>query len=141
MENFSPLSAFAGGVLIGLSALLFLLLNGRIAGISGIVCGVVTPKRGDRLWRIAFIGGMIAAALVYRIAIGVPLDVTAEDSVGQLILAGFLVGLGTRLGNGCTSGHAVCGIARLSRRSVYATLIFTGTAMLTVFVTRHMLGL
>lgn len=141
MENFSPFSSFAGGVLIGLSALLFLLLNGRIAGISGVVCGVVAPKRGDLSWRLAFIGGMIAAALVYQLITGAPLDVTAEDSVGQLILAGFLVGLGTRLGNGCTSGHAVCGIARLSRRSVYATLIFTSTAMLTVFVTRHVLGL
>lgn len=141
MENFSPLSAFAGGTLVGLAAFLFLLLNGRVAGIAGIVIGVISSRRGDILWRALFIGGLIGGALLYQFVTGTALDITAEDSVGQLVLAGFLVGLGSRLGSGCTSGHAVCGVARFSKRSVVASLVFTGTAMLTVFLTRHVMGL
>lgn len=140
MENFTPVSALIGGLLIGASAALFLVLNGRIAGISGILGGLLQPSRDDLGWRIAFLAGLLAAPLVYAAAGAAMPSVSIEASVPLLILAGLLVGFGTRLGAGCTSGHGVCGIGRGSPRSLAATGIFMATAILTVFVVRHVLG-
>ena len=133
---FTPGSALAGGVLIGIAAALFVLLNGRIAGISGIVGGLLRPSRGDVAWRAAFVVGLVGAPWVYRlVAVLPPLRIDASD--GALILAGLLVGIGTRYGSGCTSGHGVCGLSRLSVRSLAATAAFMGAGFATVFVLRH----
>ena len=128
-----------GGVLIGLASVLLLAVNGRIAGISGIVGGLVTGcSPGDRLWRIAFAAGLIAGAGAYGLARGgLPLHFQAQGPL--YIVAGLLVGFGTRLGSGCTSGHGVCGLARRSRRSLLATATFIGVAVVTVFTARHLL--
>ena len=133
---FTPGSALAGGVLIGIASALFVLLNGRIAGISGIVGGLLRPSRGDVAWRAAFVVGLVGAPWVYRlVAVLPPLRIDASD--GALILAGLLVGIGTRYGSGCTSGHGVCGLSRLSVRSLAATAAFMGAGFATVFVLRH----
>ena len=139
MEDFTPVSGLVGGILIGLAVTLMLLLNGRIAGISGIVGGLLTPKDGDTGWRVAFVVGLLAGALAYILAAGgsAPVDVLASPPA--ILVGGLLVGFGTRLGSGCTSGHGLCGMARLSRRSMVATTVFFGVAMLTVFLTRHVL--
>ena len=137
MENFTPLSGLIGGMMIGAAAALMLWLNGRISGISGIAGGLV-ERRAGKGWRLAFVGGLILGPLAYSLLAG-PVPVTMQASLPVLIVAGLLVGFGTRLGSGCTSGHGVCGIARLSRRSVVATGVFMGAAALTVFVTRHVL--
>ncbi len=128
-----------GGVLIGLASVLLLAVNGRIAGISGIVGGLVTGcSAGDRLWRIAFAAGLIAGAGAYGLVRGgLPLHFQAQGSL--FIVAGLLVGFGTRLGSGCTSGHGVCGLARRSGRSLLATATFIGVAVVTVFIARHLL--
>ena len=137
---FTPWSALAGGVLIGVAVAMFLLLNGRIAGISGVVGGLLRPARGDIAWRVAFVAGLIVAPLLYALAAPPPaLHIDAQ--YGAVLLAGLLVGVGTRLGSGCTSGHGVCGLSRLSLRSLVATLAFMGAGFATVFVTRHLLGL
>jgi len=136
---FTPTSALAGGAVIGAATALFVLANGRVAGISGIVGGLLRPARGDRLWRATFVAGMLAAALVYRLA-DVATTVRIDSASGPIVLAGLLVGFGTRLGSGCTSGHGVCGMARLSPRSVAATLIFIAAGGATVFATRHLLA-
>ncbi|MHA4870850.1 YeeE/YedE family protein [Duganella sp. PWIR1] len=136
-NSFTPGASLAGGLLIGLAAALFVLLNGRIAGISGIVGGLIKPRRADIAWRISFIGGIVVAPIIYAIFFDVPEVRIAADS-GMLILAGLIVGLGTRVGSGCTSGHGVCGISRLSMRSVVATLIFMLTGFITVFLVRHL---
>ena len=129
--HFTPGPALAGGILIGLAAALSILFSGRIAGISGIVGGLMRPAPGDIGWRIAFIVGIFAAPLVLMLA----------DTVYPLLIpAGLLVGVGTRLGNGCTSGHGVCGLSRLSLRSLAATVVFMGAGMAAVFVLRHALG-
>jgi uncharacterized membrane protein YedE/YeeE len=138
--NFTPYSALIGGALIGLAAALFVLLTGRILGISGAFAGVTVPKRGDFAWRAALLAGLLAAPLTYRALGGELLPITITDSPGLLIVAGLLVGFGSRLGSGCTSGHGVCGLARLSPRSIVATTTFLITAMLTVFVMRHVVG-
>ncbi len=142
MENFTPVSALIGGMLIGLSAVLLMLLNGRIAGISGITAGLLGgsgPFR-DWSWRAAFLFGLIAAPALLAFA-GTPApEISFVTSFPGMIAAGFLVGAGTVLGNGCTSGHGVCGIARLSRRSILATAVFMASAVATVFVIRHILG-
>ncbi|MBS1156853.1 MAG: YeeE/YedE family protein [Proteobacteria bacterium] len=139
-NHFTPWSALIGGVLIGLSAALLLLFKGRIAGISGIVGGLLQRKeRGDFAWRIAFVLGLILAPIGYRAFSALP-ESHIDASWGVLVLAGLLVGFGTRYGSGCTSGHGVCGISRLSPRSIVATLIFMGIGFLTVFVVRHLLG-
>ena len=132
--NFS--GGVIGGGLIGLSAVLLLLFNGRIAGISGIVGTLLVSKLSyDGLWRIMFVIGLLFGAGIYLVVQGdLPIQMQANRSM--LIVAGLLVGLGTRLGSGCTSGHGVCGIARRSKRSITATLVFIGVAMLTVFITR-----
>lgn len=126
-----------GGALIGLAAVLLLALNGRIAGVSGILGGLITStSRGERFWCLAFVFGLIAGAGLYVLARGgLPLELQAGGLT--LLLAGLLVGVGTRLGSGCTSGHGVCGLARRSPRSLVATMIFMVTAALTVFLTRH----
>ena len=141
MEGFIPFSAIAGGALIGLSASLLWLANGRIAGISGVIGGVLAPVRGDVAWRGMFLVGLFAAPLLYRAAGGVLPDLTSPAPVAGVIAAGLLVGFGTRLGSGCTSGHGVCGIARLSPRSLAATGIFLITAAATVYVARHVVEL
>lgn len=137
--HFTPFSALIGGALIGLSASLFVLLNGRIAGVSGIIGGLLRPKRGDLAWRIAFVIGIGAAPATYQLFSPLP-DIHVNTGTGLLILAGFLVGIGTRYGAGCTSGHGVCGLSRLSFRSFVATLIFMTFGAAAVFVVRHGLG-
>jgi uncharacterized protein len=138
VEDFTPVSGLVGGLLIGLAVTLMLLLNGRIAGISGIVGSLVTPKAGDTGWRVAFVVGLLLGALAYILAVGGPaVEVLASPPI--ILIGGLLVGFGTRLGSGCTSGHGLCGMARLSRRSMVATAVFFCVAMLTVFLTRHVL--
>jgi uncharacterized protein len=139
---FTPLSALAGGVLIGLSAVMLMALNGRIAGIAGIVGGLIGPApfdRLDRFWRLAFVAGLVAAPLIWLAATGAMPQTSVTDSVPLLVIAGLIVGVGTQIGSGCTSGHGVCGLARLSPRSAAATGIFMAAALLTVFVTRHLI--
>lgn len=137
--NFTPWTSLIGGMLIGAAAALFISFNGRIAGISGILGGLLKPSKGDILWRVAFLGGMVAAPLVYGLAAQLP-GATVDADVGTLVVAGLLVGLGTRYGAGCTSGHGVCGIARLSPRSLVATAAFMAAGFATVYVVRHLLG-
>ena len=137
---FTPWSALAGGALIGVAAAMFLLLNGRVAGISGIVGGLLKPVGGDVGWRIAFVIGLVAAPLVYGLFAAVP-HLQIDASATALVVAGLLVGVGTRYGSGCTSGHGVCGLSRLSPRSLVATLSFMGAGFATVFVSRHLFGL
>lgn len=137
MENFTPVSALIGGGLIGLAAAVLLLFNGRIAGISGIVGDLLRPVGGDWGWRVAFVLGLIAGPLVYQLIAGRILSVTIDAQLPILIVGGFLVGFGTNLGSGCTSGHGVCGIARLSPRSIAATAVFMLAGMITVYVVRH----
>lgn len=136
--RFTPWTALAGGVLIGLAAALFLLLNGRIAGISGILGGLLRPARRDIAWRVAFLAGLIGAPLLYSLLAPLPLP-RIEAGSGVLIAAGLLVGAGTRYGAGCTSGHGVCGLSRLSPRSLVATLSFMAAGFATVYVGRHLL--
>ena len=140
VADFTPISALIGGALIGLSAALLMLLTGRIAGISGIFGGCLVAGARDRDWRLAFIAGLIAApllGLLLHFPLSVPL--MPKNWIG-IITAGLLIGFGTRLGGGCTSGHGVCGIARLSARSVAATVIFMAAAMVVVFIVRHVVG-
>jgi uncharacterized membrane protein YedE/YeeE len=140
MQNFTPYSAFLGGSLIGLSAALLMYFNGRVAGISGMISGAFDVKNSENHWRLFFLGGLILAAVIFNLfALHVP--ATYSRSTLLLIISGILVGYGTRLGNGCTSGHAVCGMARLSMRSIAATITFMSVAILTVFITRHLLGI
>ncbi len=142
MENFTPYSSLIGGALIGLAATLLWLMNGRVAGISGIVNGFFARAAGDTAWRAWFLAGLLVGGALYAAVFGVPFDLRSDFSMPLLILAGLLVGFGTRLGSGCTSGHGVCGIARLSTRSLVATVVFLITAMLTVFlITRHVVEL
>ncbi len=139
MENFTPISGLTGGLLIGLATTLLLLLNGRIAGISGIVGGLLARKGSEVGWRAVFVAGLLLGAFVYMMATGGAFSVSIEASLPIMVVAGLLVGFGTRLGSGCTSGHGVSGIARLSKRSIVATLVFMSVAIITVFLTRHML--
>lgn len=140
MESFTPFSALIGGALIGLAAVVLLATSGRVAGISGILAGAVSRSSDGRSWRLAFlIGLLLGCALVSRIGGGaVPVQMIAGTPA--LVVAGLLVGFGTRMANGCTSGHAVCGIARLSSRSIAATLTFMASGGLTVFLVRHVIG-
>lgn len=138
-NSFTPYSALIGGALIGLAAAALALLNGRIAGIAGIVGGALVPKRGEFAWRIAFVAGLLVAPWIWLLADELP-EIRFEVGTPGLILAGLLVGISTRYGAGCTSGHGVCGIARLSPRSLVATAAFMTTGFLTVFVIRHLIG-
>lgn len=139
-SGFTPFSGLLGGALIGLAAVLLLLANGRIAGISSIVGGLLTRSTADAGWRIAFVLGLWLGALTFRLISGEWFTVELAATWPVMLIAGLLVGFGTRMGGGCTSGHGVCGIARLSPRSIVATLVFMATGMLTVFVVRHVLG-
>ena len=136
---FTPWSALAGGAIIGLAAGSLALLNGRVAGISGILGGLVRPSLPDAAWRAAFIIGLLLAPLVYRVFSDFP-GLTITANYPTLVAAGVLVGIGTRYGSGCTSGHGVCGVSRLSPRSVVATIAFMATGFATVFATRHLLA-
>jgi uncharacterized membrane protein YedE/YeeE len=133
----AAMPALAGGVLIGLSATLLLWLNGRVAGVSGVLNGVLFPARGDVRWRLAFLLGLVGAAGLYLAFAPQALPIRTDLPRATLVLAGLLVGFGTRMGNGCTSGHGVCGIGRLSLRSFVAVLVFMATAIATTFLVRH----
>jgi len=140
MENFTPLAGLVGGLLIGAAATLFVLLNGRVLGVSGIVGGLFGGTAGELPGRVALIAGIVLGPLLYGAAGGVVPAIIVSDSLLLLAIAGLLVGFGTRLGSGCTSGHGVCGLARLSVRSLTATGVFFATAGVTVFVVRHVAG-
>lgn len=138
--HFTPLMALCGGLLIGLSATVLLLLNGRIAGISGIVGGLLQRYRaGDFAWRAAFVLGLLLAPALYRLFAELP-ESRIDAGWAMLVVAGVLVGFGSRLGSGCTSGHGVCGLSRLSPRSLVATATFMSTGFVTVYVVRHLLA-
>ncbi|MGZ5092304.1 MAG: YeeE/YedE family protein [Burkholderiales bacterium] len=137
--TFTPVSGFLGGTLIGLAAVLLLLANGRIAGVSGIVGGIMSRTQGDVSWRVSFVVGLWLGALIYWAARAQMFDVETVAPWPVMLIAGLLVGFGTRMGSGCTSGHGVCGIARFSKRSTVATVVFMAAGIATVFVTRHLL--
>jgi uncharacterized membrane protein YedE/YeeE len=139
MSHFTPISSLLGGLLIGLAAAVLWLANGRIAGISGIVGALPSARSGDVAWRVAFLGGLIVSPLLWAALAGPPV-VSLEASLPTVIAGGLLVGFGTRLGGGCTSGHGVCGLARFSRRSIVATCVFMVAGFATVFVARHVVG-
>ena len=140
MANFTPVSAAVGGALIGLSAVLLMLLTGRIAGVSGIFDGLINPQTNDRTWRVAFIAGLVAApAAAVLVGYHVPMP-QMPDSYMTIVVGGLLVGFGARLGSGCTSGHGICGIARLSQRSIAATGVFMAAAIIVVALTHHVFG-
>ncbi|WP_265936892.1 YeeE/YedE family protein [Marinobacter sp. NP-4(2019)] len=138
-NSFTPWSALVGGLLIGLAAASFILLNGRIAGISGVLGGLLSPRSGDIGWRIAFILGLVGAPAAWLMAAELP-AIRIEADYPAIIAAGLLVGIGTRYGSGCTSGHGVCGLSRLSPRSLTATLCFMATGFVTVYLLRHVFG-
>jgi uncharacterized membrane protein YedE/YeeE len=137
--GFTPWASLAGGAIIGLAAAMFVLFNGRIAGISGILGGLLQRPKGDSAWRVAFLLGLVASPLLYMFFAPLP-AVQVDAGMGTLILAGLLVGIGTRYGSGCTSGHGVCGLSRLSPRSLVATAAFMGAGFVTVFIVRHLIG-
>jgi uncharacterized membrane protein YedE/YeeE len=139
---FTPLASTIGGMLIGIAAVMLLLFQGRIAGISGILGRLLPPytRDADAVGALAFVVGLVAAPVLYAAAAGTPVMQTVSDHLPLMAIAGVLVGFGTAYGNGCTSGHGVCGLARLSPRSIVATAIFMATAFATVFVTRHIIG-
>ena len=136
---FTPWTSIIGGAVIGLAAALLVLVNGRVAGISGIVGGLLRPRAGELGWRLAFMAGLLIAPLVYASA-GPRPPITIDAGYPVLIVAGLLVGIGTRYAGGCTSGHGVCGLSRLSPRSLVATLSFMAAGLATVYVVRHMIG-
>lgn len=137
--HFTPWASLAGGLLIGLSAAAFVLLNGRVAGISGILGGLVTAPKGDAAWRIAFLGGLVLAPSLWLL-FAPAAEARFEGGIARLVTSGLLVGIGTSYAAGCTSGHGVCGLARLSPRSLVATLLFMAAGIMTVWVVRHMPG-
>jgi uncharacterized membrane protein YedE/YeeE len=137
--SFTPIQALLGGSLIGSAAVALMALHGRVAGMTGILTGVVLPK-GDWDWRLAFLLGAIVAPVLILLLTGTSLPLQAELPAWAITLGGLLVGFGVTFGGGCTSGHGVCGIARLSARSIVATLTFMVTTFVTVFVVRHVLG-
>lgn len=140
MTEFTPLSGLLGGLLIGFASVIMLWGSGRITGISGIFGGLLTPTRGDIGWRAAFIGGLIFGGLLWTLVSGEALPIDLQVSWPVMIGAGLLVGFGTRLGSGCTSGHGVCGLGRLSPRSLVATLTFMAAAFITTYFVRHVIG-
>jgi len=137
-QAFTPLTAAIGGALIGCAVAMLLLLNGRVAGVSGIVGGLLRPTRGDIAWRAAFVAGLLLAPAVFMPLWGPAIVIDA--GYGTLALAGLLVGFGSRLGSGCTSGHGICGISRLSPRSLVATVVFMAAGVVTVFLVRHVIA-
>ncbi len=138
-SNFTPWASLAGGIALGLAAAIFILVNGRILGISGIVGGLLHPLKGDVVWRLTFVAGVLAAPVLYKL-LATPAAARIDAGLPTIVIAGLLVGLGTRYGSGCTSGHGVCGLSRLSPRSMVATLAFMGAGFVTVFIVRHVLG-
>ena len=136
-EYFTPFASLAGGMLIGLAAALLILFNGRIAGISGILGGLLRTRQGDLGWRIAFLAGLVGTPLLYQLWQALP-AVQVDAGTPALIVAGLLVGVGVRYGAGCTSGHGVCGLSRLSPRSLAATIAFMAAGFLTVYLLRHL---
>lgn len=140
IQNFGIIIPLLGGALIGLAASLLLVWNGRVAGISGIVGGLLRPAPGEVAWRVAFLGGLFAGGVVLSVVDPMALEVRVPAPLGVIVLAGLLVGYGTRLGNGCTSGHGVCGVSRLSPRSLVATATFMLTGALTVYLVHPGLG-
>ena len=138
-NNFTPWASLAGGILLGLASAMFILINGRILGISGIIGGLLRPTSGDVGWRLAFVLGMLVAPLLYLLLAG-PVAVRIDASWATLVIAGLLVGVGTRFGSGCTSGHGVCGLSRLSPRSLVAALAFMGAGFVTVYLMRNLLA-
>lgn len=141
MQSFTPYTALIGGALIGLATVTLLWFNGRIAGISGIVNGLLTPREGDVAWRWWFVSGLLIGAGSYLWISPLSFQPRADYPFILTALAGLLVGFGTRMGSGCTSGHGVCGLARLSTRSAIATVVFIGAGVMTVLITRHLGGL
>lgn len=139
MTEFTPVASLIGGVLIGISAVLLMALEGRVAGISGIASRLLPPYSGGVPPRLAFVVGLVVAPFVVMLVTGQPVLQTVSSNVAVMLAAGLLVGFGSVLGSGCTSGHGVCGLARLSGRSLAATAMFMVTAIATVFVVRHML--
>jgi uncharacterized membrane protein YedE/YeeE len=139
MTDFTPFQSLFGGALIGLSAVLLMALHGRIAGMTGILSGVIPPLAPDWQWRAAFLAGAIAAPVIYLLA-GGEIAFEVPVSTGALVGGGLLVGIGVHFGNGCPSGHGICGLARLSPRSLVAVLTFMATAFVTVYLTRHVFG-
>lgn len=138
-NSFTPWASLAGGVIIGIAAAMFVLLNGRIAGISGVLGGLLRPVQGDISWRAAFIAGLLGAPLLYALFMELP-QLQIDAGYAALVAAGLLVGVGTRYGSGCTSGHGVCGISRLSSRSLVATAAFMLAGFVTVYIARHLIG-
>ena len=136
---FTPASALIGGGIIGAAVALFVTLNGRIAGVSGILGGLARPQAGDVSWRIAFVAGLVAAPLAWGLLAALP-EIRVEASFPALVAAGLLVGVGTRYGGGCTSGHGVCGVSRASPRSIAATVAFMAAGFATVYFVRHLIG-
>jgi hypothetical protein len=132
-STFTPLSSLIGGILIGIATAILILINGRIAGISGILGGLLTLKKDEISWRLAFIGGISISSLLYLLIHPLPSIVIKANYI-EIAIAGLLVGFGTRLGSGCTSGHGICGVSRLSVRSITATLTFIATGMFTVYL-------
>jgi uncharacterized protein len=137
--DFTPLPALLGGMLIGVAASVLLLFNGRTAGISGIVGGLVLPRRGEVRWRVSFVAGLVAGGLILHALAARTMALALDAPLVVVVVAGMLVGVGTSLGNGCTSGHGVCGISRGSVRSLSATLTFMAAGAVTVFVVRHLI--
>ena len=141
MTEFTPLQSLAGGALIGLASALLMALHGRIAGVTGILTGLLPPAPApDWAWRVAFLFGLIASPLLYAALVGWPVALQLDGSKGQYLLSGLIVGIGVTYSSGCTSGHGVCGLARLSPRSIAATLTFMATMTATVFTVRHVIG-
>jgi uncharacterized membrane protein YedE/YeeE len=141
MTPFTPLESFIGGLMIGAAAVMLMALHGRVAGMTGILSGLLPPApASDWGWRAAFLAGMLASPTVFSLVTGRPVAIDISASAGALVLSGLIVGIGVTYGSGCPSGHGVCGLARLSMRSLVATLTFMATAFATVLVSRHLLG-
>ncbi|MEM7462159.1 MAG: YeeE/YedE family protein [Pseudomonadota bacterium] len=140
MTEFSPFSATLGGILIGISVVLLMLFIGRVAGMTGIVAGIIPPLPEDWKWRASFLAGAVIAPILYVATSGQKVELTVPVSHGALVAGGLLVGIGVTFGSGCTSGHGVCGIARLSTRSIVATGVFMISTFVTVFLVRHVFG-
>jgi uncharacterized membrane protein YedE/YeeE len=138
-QNFTPVNAASGGVLIGIAVAILLFFNGRIAGISGIFGGLFNFKKHDTAWRLAFLAGLVFSASIWCLVADLP-AIQLDASLSTIFVAGILVGVGTSFASGCTSGHGVCGLSRISPRSLVATLIFMATGIVTVFIVRHVLG-